>query len=157
MTSEDLVRERLPETIDRETFIPAYLGLVASAHTWGGSRIYSEKFGITAPDFAIISTLSNYPGVQASEITDIVGLDKSVVSRRLQRLAAKELVKADNSAGKRLLFLTRKGAEIHNKVLPVALDRSERMLTGFTEQEKHDVRNYLRRMFENIPRMNYMD
>lgn len=157
MTSEDLVRDRLPETIDRESFIPAYLGLVASAHTWGGSRIYSERFGITAPDFAILSTLSNYPGAQATDIVEIVGLDKSVVSRRIQRLAAKGLVQADTESGKRLLFLTRKGADVHNKVLPVALDRSERMLTGFTEEEKRDVRDYLRRMFENIPRMNYLD
>lgn len=157
MTSEDLVRDRLPETIDRETFIPAYLGLVASAHTWGGSRIYSERFDITSPDFAILSTLSNYPGAQATDIVEIVGLDKSVVSRRLQRLSVKGLVEVDASSGKRLLFLTRKGADIHNEVLPVALDRAERMLTGFSEEEKRDVRNYLRRMFENIPRMNYLD
>ncbi len=157
MTSEDLVRDRLPETIDRETFIPAYLGLVASAHTWGGSRIYSERFDITSPDFAILSTLSNYPGAQATDIVEIVGLDKSVVSRRLQRLSVKGLVEVDASSGKRLLFLTRKGADIHNEVLPVALDRAERMLTGFSEEEKRDVRDYLRRMFENIPRMNYLD
>lgn len=147
-----LIRHKLAHTLDRETFAPAYLSLISEAHRWGGTRIYSERFGVTSPDFAILSTLSNHPGAQAFEIAEIVALDKSVVSRRLQRLTSMTLVGMDPQ---RRLYLTPEGAEIHDAILPIALEREERLLTGFSPNEIEQLRHFLRRMFDNIPLMNY--
>lgn len=157
MSPNDLIRRRLPKTIDRETFVPAYLTLVASAHVWGGSRIYQDRYGITSPDFAILSTLSNHPGVQASDVADIVALDKSVVSRRLKRLTDRSLVASEKDNSRRRLYLTREGAAVHDAVFPLAMERERRMLAGFSEAEIDQLHNFLRRMFENIPLMNRMD
>ncbi|MFC7401393.1 MarR family winged helix-turn-helix transcriptional regulator [Citricoccus sp. GCM10030269] len=148
------IRTRLKHTIDRETFTPAYLSLVDNAHVWGGSRIYNEHFGVTSPDFAILSTLSNRPGCQAVDISQQVALDKSVVSRRLQRLEDKDLICWELEGSRRRLYLTRKGAEVHDAVLPIALQRAELMVHGFTEDEREQLQSFLRRMYENIPLMN---
>jgi DNA-binding MarR family transcriptional regulator len=154
MPRADLSRKPLPITLNRETFVPSYLSLVAHAHTSGGSRAYSEKFGVSSPDFAILSTLSNHPGVVASEISVIVALDKSVVSRRLQRLMARDLVAAELDAGQRRLYLTGEGVHVHNRVLPIALEREQLLLAGLSDDEVILLRSLLRRMYENIPEMN---
>src|SRR3954470_587705 len=120
MSPSELIRRRLPKTIDREAFVPAYLTLVASAHVWGGSRLYGDRYGVTSPDFAILSALSNHPGMQAFEIADLVALDKSVVSRRLKRLTDRGLIGSELEESRRRLYLTREGAAVHDAVLPLA-------------------------------------
>ncbi|WP_413542615.1 MarR family winged helix-turn-helix transcriptional regulator [Citricoccus nitrophenolicus] len=155
MTPPEPIRTPLDRTIDRESFTPAYLSLVDNAHVWGGSRIYNEHFGVTSPDFAILSTLSNRPGCQAVDISEQVALDKSVVSRRLQRLRDKELICWEQDGSRRRLYLTSAGARVHDAVLPVALERAELMLAGFTEEERAQLQSFLRRMYENIPLMNH--
>lgn len=153
MSAAEPIRTRLKHTIDRETFPPAYLSLVDNAHVWGGSRIYNERFGVTSPDFAILSTLSNRPGCQAVDISEQVALDKSVVSRRLQRLRDKGLICWEQDGSRRRLFLTSQGAEVHDAVLPVALERAELMVHGFSNEERAQLQSFLRRMYENIPLM----
>ncbi|MEV4902118.1 MarR family winged helix-turn-helix transcriptional regulator [Citricoccus sp. NPDC055426] len=155
MTPPEPIRSPLDHTIDRETFTPAYLSLVDNAHVWGGSRIYNEHFGVTSPDFAILSTLSNRPGCQAVDISEQVALDKSVVSRRLQRLRDKDLICWEQDGSRRRLYLTTAGARVHDAVLPVALERAELMLTGFSDEERAQLQTFLRRMYENIPLMNH--
>lgn len=154
MEDQDAIREPLRRTIQRESFAPAYIALIANAHEWGGSRIYDENFGVTSPDFAILSTLSNNPGCQAVDITEIVALDKSVVSRRLKRLKEKGLVTWEREERRRRLFLTRRGAETHDRVLPVALERAHRMTHGFSDTERALLHDFLRRLFENREFMN---
>ncbi|MGO1181564.1 MAG: MarR family winged helix-turn-helix transcriptional regulator [Micrococcaceae bacterium] len=151
------IREPLRRTIQRESFAPAYIALVANAHEWGGSRIYEENFGVTSPDFAILSTLSNNPGCQAVDITEIVALDKSVVSRRLKRLKDKGLVTWEREDSRRRLFLTHRGAEVHDRVLPVALERAKRMTHGFSDEERNQLHDFLMRLFENRELMNSTD
>lgn len=150
----DLIRSPLARTIDRETFIPSYLSLVAAAHVTGGSKIYTERFGISSPDFAILSTLSNHPGSVASEICQIVALDKSVVSRRLRTLMDRDLVALEMDGSQRRLYLTPRGVQVHDEVLPLALKREATMLSGFTDEEIGQLRDFLRRMFLRIPEMN---
>ena len=154
MTPSEPIRTPLDHTIDRETFPPAYLSLVDNAYVWGGSRIYSEHFGVTSPDFAILSTLSNRPGCHAVDVSEQVALDKSVVSRRLQRLKEKDLVCWEQEGSRRRLYLTTTGAEVHDAVLPVALERAALMVHGFTTEERAQLQSFLRRMYENIPLMN---
>jgi len=133
------------------------MSLITNAHEWGGSRIYDEYFGVTSPDFAILSALSNNPGCQAVDIVQIVALDKSVVSRRLKRLHSKDLVTWEQDVTRRRLYLTLHGAEIHNRILPVALARAERMTTGFSDDEKKLLQQFLHRIFENREWMNSTD
>ncbi|NKX52078.1 MarR family transcriptional regulator, partial [Arthrobacter deserti] len=102
----------------------------------------------------ILSALSNHPGMQAIEIAELVALDKPVVSRRLRRLAGRGLVGSELEDSRRGLYLTRAGAEVHDAVLPVALEREQRMLAGFSAEERAQLRDFLHRMHANIPLMN---
>lgn len=150
MSRADLSRIPLSKVIDRESFVPSYLSLISNAYLLGGSKIYLERFDVSSPDFAILSALSNHPGAVASEISQIVALDKSVVSRRLKTLIARNLVALEMTDGQFQLFLTEVGVAVHDQVMPVALDREDRLLKGFSEDEEAQLRDYLKRMLVNV-------
>jgi DNA-binding MarR family transcriptional regulator len=151
---DDLVRERLPLTIDRETYTPAYLSIVSNALSRGGSLVYMHRFGIGVNDWRVLSALGNRPGATAAEVCALLGMDKSVASRSVAGLADRGLLAIERVPGQRRLYLTRQGAEVHDQVLPMALERERRLLEGFSAEEVDVLRGFLRRMNDNVPAIN---
>jgi DNA-binding MarR family transcriptional regulator len=151
---DDLVRERLPLTIDRETYTPAYLSIVSNALSRGGSLLYMHRFGIGVNDWRVLSALGNHPGATAAEVCAVLGMDKSVASRSVAGLVDRRLVAIERVPGQRRLYLTRAGADVHDQLLPVALERERRLLQGFSAAEVAVLREFLRRMNDNVPAIN---
>ncbi|MGY1823732.1 MarR family winged helix-turn-helix transcriptional regulator [Geodermatophilus sp. SYSU D00079] len=143
-------REKLPVTIDREAYTPAYLSLVANALSWGSTFQYMRRFGVGVNDWRIVSALGNHPGATAGAVCTVLGLNKSVVSRSVAGLAGRGLVTIERVDGQRRLYLTAEGVALHDQLLPLALERERRMLRGFSEEEVGLLRDFLRRMHDNL-------
>jgi DNA-binding MarR family transcriptional regulator len=154
VTGPELRRDRLPVTIDRESYTPAYLSVVSNALSWGGSHLYSRHFGVGVNDWRILSALGNHPGATAGELCDVLGLNKSVVSRSVAGLVERGLVGIERDDGTRRHYLTEDGAVLHDQLLPLALERERLLLRDFTPEEVGQLRTFLRRMYLNIPGMN---
>ena len=154
MGDRGLQRDRLPQTIDRESFTPAYLALIGNAWSSGSSVFFMQRYGIGVNDWRVLSALANHPGATAVEVSAVVGLHKSVVSRTVATLSGRGLVGIDLTDGNRRLYLTRAGVDLHDELLPHALRREELLLSGFDAAEVAQLRRFLRRMFLNIPVMN---
>jgi DNA-binding MarR family transcriptional regulator len=154
MDERGLHRDQLPRTIDRESFTPAYLTLVANAWSSANSVFYMRDYGIGVNDWRVLSTLANHPGATAVEVCGVVGLHKSVVSRSVATLSERGLVGIERSDGHRRLYLTPAGVDLHDELLPHALHKEELLLSGFEPAEVAQLRRFLRRMFLNIPVMN---
>jgi DNA-binding MarR family transcriptional regulator len=80
----------------------------------------------------------------------VLGLNKSVVSRSVAGLTERGLVTIERAEGQRRLYLTAAGVELHDQLLPLALERERRMLRGFSEAELAQLRGFLRRMHDNL-------
>jgi DNA-binding MarR family transcriptional regulator len=143
-------RDRLPVTIDREAYTPAYLVLVANALSWGTSHSFARPFGVGVNDWRLISALGNHPGATAVEVCRVLGLNKSVVSRSVAGLARRGLIVVERADGRRRLFLTDDGARLHDELLPAALQREQLLLSGFDAAEVAQLRRFLRRMYLNL-------
>jgi DNA-binding MarR family transcriptional regulator len=153
MSRPTLQRVPLARTIDRESYVLAYLNLVANGMSSLGSRRYLREFGIGINEWRVVSSLGNIPGGTAGDIADLVGIHKSVVSRSLRALIEAGLVGQDPELGKRRLFLTAAGAALHDKIVPVALAREDLLLHGFDDEEIVLLRGFLRRMHDNLERV----
>jgi DNA-binding MarR family transcriptional regulator len=153
MSRPALQRVPLAQTIDRESFVLAYLNLVANGMSSLGSRRYLREFGIGINEWRVLSSLGNIPGGTAGDVAELVGIHKSVVSRSLRSLTDAGLVGQDPELGRRRLFLTAAGAALHDKIVPVALAREELLLHGFDDDEAALLRTFLRRMHENLDRV----
>lgn len=157
MSRPALQRTPLPQTIDRESYVLAYLNLVANGMSSLGSRRYLREFGVGINEWRVLSSLANAPGSTAGFVSDLVGIHKSVVSRSLKTLQEAGLVGHDPELGRRRLFLTAAGAALHDKIIPVALEREALLLTGFDAEEAARLRDFLARMHANLERVAVAD
>jgi DNA-binding MarR family transcriptional regulator len=140
---QGLVTEKLPETIDRDHYTPALLALLSNLLVWGGSRVFHHLHSIGNNEWQVISALGNYPGSTASELCEVLGMNKSIASKSVNVLLNRELIAQLNGPrGSRHLYLTPDGARVHDGLMPVALKREE-ILHGNLSPEEIDQLNAL--------------
>jgi DNA-binding MarR family transcriptional regulator len=152
--SQPAFRER---SVGRDDYAPAYLSLISNALSWGGSRLFLRRFGVGINEWRVLSAVVNAPGSTATSVGEVLGLNKSVVSRSIQLLQTRDLVTIDTADGRRGLWLTQVGHELHDRLMVIALKREEILLSGFSQEEKVQLLALLRRMYDNVPAMNAYD
>jgi DNA-binding MarR family transcriptional regulator len=151
--ADDIVRDRLAITIVRDEYLPALISLVANDLLWTGTRIYRHRFGIRTNEWRVLSALGNYPGANAKEVCDVLGLHKAVVSRSTAVLRTMRLVVMEKDADVQRLYLTKAGAAMHDEILKIATQLERELLTGFTDNEQRQLKELLLRLLGNSPRL----
>ena len=96
------------------------------------TRIYDDalrQFGITASQFTLLTILAQQDGVTAAEIGYDLDIEKSTLSRNLQRLVGLGFIEMDPPAGRRGrgLHLTMAGAHAVKQAYPVWSATQERV------------------------------
>ncbi|GER23185.1 MarR family transcriptional regulator [Zafaria cholistanensis] len=146
---EGRVTDRLPDRIDRDSYTPALVGLVSNMLVWGGSRVFNHLFGVGTNEWRIISALGNHPGSSASELCEVLGINKSIASISINTLMERRLITGkDGKRGSRLLFLTQAGAEMHAQMMPVAMERQRILHRRLEPEEIRVLNNALRKMLD---------
>lgn len=136
--------------LDRHNYVPHYLMVLANGMAWGQSRIYLRHFGIGINECRIITAIAQSPGLTAKDASEYLVMNKSIISRSLQELRAKELVKSQRHGRSSGLYLTGDGYRLHDQIVEVSIKREKRLLDGFAPNEKTIVLGYLARMFANL-------
>src|SRR4030081_560218 len=110
---------------------------------------------VTSAQFIILATLSMGLAKSASDLCKGISYDAGAMTRMIDRLEEKGLLRRSRDPGDRRLVnleLTEKG----NAALPRMRDSSMRVLTrflqGFTKAEARQLEAFLTRMLENAPR-----
>jgi DNA-binding MarR family transcriptional regulator len=110
---------------------------------------------VTSAQFIILATLSMGLAKSASDLCKGISYDAGAMTRMIDRLEEKDLLRRSRDPGDRRLVnleLTEKG----NAALPRMRDSSMRVLNrflqGFTKAEARQLEGFLTRMLENAPR-----
>ena len=81
-------------------------------------------------------------------------MNKAVVSKSVNTLIARELiVPADGPRGSRPLYLTRAGAEMHDRMKPISLRGQEIVLSDLSADEVAQLNALLLRLLEKTPEL----
>ncbi len=151
------ILEPLPQTIVRDDFTPALIAVIAAAHVFGSSRIYNELFDLGANDWRLLSALSNEPGATATQVCSRLGMNKSIASRSIATLLPRNLITVDSSGPTKRLYLTREGAAMHDRILPIALERERILESGLSLEEIQLLKKILLRMLESFDDLQAFD
>lgn len=144
-----LIVDKLPDTIVRDEYTPALLGLLNNLLVWGGSRVFHHLHGIGTNEWRIISALGNEPGSTAGEMCEVLGINKSIASKSVNLLLQRELIaQLDGPRGSRYLYLTPEGARVHDELMPVALRRQAILHEALSADEVRQLNTLLVRMLE---------
>jgi len=108
---------------------------------------------LSAAQFIVIANLAGAEGPKsASDLCKGISYDAGAMTRMLDRLEAKGLIRRNRSAHDRRLMhleLTEEGRAAYPRMREISLTVANRFLRGFTKAEARQLEGMLARMLEN--------
>src|SRR5262249_42886453 len=107
---------------------------------------------LKAADYIVLVILSNEGDTTASSICSLLGHDPGAMTRKIDGLEARGLVRRVRSAEDRraiTLALTPEGRKLYPKALAIAVDLANEFLAGFSKAEARQLEGFLERILEN--------
>jgi DNA-binding MarR family transcriptional regulator len=139
--------------LDLNSHIPTKVAVLANRLSRSASRFYRKEFGIGVVEWRLLMFIGHAKETRANRICSETDLDKGAVSRSLGLLQGMGIVsvKEDGADGRRNnIALTAKGRALHNRLVPVAIDRQRELVEGLTVAEVHAFNVLIDRLQANI-------
>ena len=111
-----------------------------------------SPLGITSAQFVILVMLADADADSASNLCKSASYDQGAMTRMIDRLERKGLVRRVRSPDDRRrvnLELTAEGRAVYPKLVESAANVNNRFLRGFTKIEAHQIEALLQRMLAN--------
>jgi DNA-binding MarR family transcriptional regulator len=105
------------------------------------------------PQWRVLAVLHERAGCTMNELADFTTIDRTTLTRALDRMARNRLIERRGDAEDRRsvrLSLTASGAAAFRRVLPRVLEQNERAMRGFDAEERAALRSALHRMVRNL-------
>jgi len=122
-----------------EDFLPYRLAVLATLVSQGFARLYSERFGISIPEWRVIAMLGQHRTLTSKAIGERTHMHKTMVSRAVTDLERHGLVTRQlNRADKREAFLslTEQGRLVYGEIVPLARDYAARLTSDLTAADR---------------------
>lgn len=142
------------EVVDLERYVPAFLTWIANKLSRGASQHYLAVFDVGIETWRCLVLLAIHGSISAQQVSRVIGMDKASVSRCFKGMQANGLVSIGLDAGDgrlRIATLTKKGRELHDRILGVALERERAFLSVLKPAEIETLIGLLQRLHENLP------
>jgi DNA-binding MarR family transcriptional regulator len=138
-------------SLDR--MIASRIRLLAKSLGLDAMRLYTSRFRVSVQEWQILAVLGVAQPLSASQITRRTPMDRPQVSRTVRRMIkAKLLVSRDdpNDGRRSLIWMTAKGAEIHDQIVPLALLRQQKLLEALAPDEQAAFERIIQKLNERI-------
>ncbi len=109
---------------------------------------------MSAAQYIIVANLAAGPGEpkSAADLCKVISYDAGAMTRMLDRLEAKGLIRRTRSSQDRRLMnleLTEEGRAAYPRMREISMAVANRFLRGFTKAEARQLEGFLNRMLEN--------
>ena len=109
---------------------------------------------MSAAQYIIIANLASGPGEpkSAADLCKVISYDAGAMTRMLDRLEAKGLIRRTRSSQDRRLMnleLTEEGRAAYPRMREISMAIANQFLRGFTKSEARQLEGFLNRMLEN--------
>lgn len=105
-------------------------------------RWIETRYGLVRPEFVALYAVGLREGVAAKNIVASSGLPKNTLSRAVQKLLQRRLLKRETDASdlrSYVLHLTAAGRKIFNETMPLMVQHQTAMLDCLTEDEQRQL------------------
>ena len=112
-----------------------------------------RSFDITPEQFAILALLQERDGLQQREIADLLLKDRPNITRILERMQNKKLIRRETDLKDRRavrVHLTTQGGKLFPKVEKIALNFKAQAYQGLSETELKQFKDTLHLISENL-------
>ena len=97
-----------------------------------------------------MAVLGEHPGASADEVSVKIQIEKSIVSRSLQKLLQRHLVTREvdiTDRRRQNLSLTATGKDVYSQIVPVSYAHEAQLLECFSEKEKATFDGLVKRLY----------
>ena len=141
-----------PSILTLERFLPYRLSILSNLISGMIAETYKDKFALSITEWRIMAVLGEYPGASADEVSVKIQIEKSIVSRALQKLLARHLVDRqvdDTDRRRQNLRLTKTGLDIYRQVVPVSYDYEDQLQACFSKKEQELFNGLIDRLYKH--------
>lgn len=153
-TAGETAGRRLPPgAIDLDAYAPAYFTWIANKLSSGASRAYLTTFDVGIEVWRLLVLLAIEPALSASQMCEVIGMDKASVSRALRTMQARGLITIglDADDGRlRVARITAKGRKLHDQIAGLALERQAALLSVLDDGERATLIRLLHKLHDNL-------
>jgi len=145
-----------PAVVDLDRYVPAFMTWIANKLSRGASQHYLAVFDVGIETWRVLVLLAVHRSISAQQVSRVIGMDKASVSRCFKSMQARGLVTMglDAADGRlRIATLTKKGRDLHDQILGIALERERAFLAVLDNDERETLIGLLRRLHENLPQV----
>lgn len=125
-----------------ETFLPYRMNRLAERASDSLARVYAERFRISVPQWRILVTVGELPGLSATAIAGRCALDKVQVSRAVSDLESRKLLRRRAVASdrrSRTLTLTSEGEAMVMQIMPLARAWERSLLEALDDSQRRQL------------------
>lgn len=141
------------DTLTLETFLPYRLSVLSNRLSTAISAAYSQRFGLSIPEWRVMAVLAPAPGLSAAEVGERTAMDKVAVSRAVRRLLETGRARREFAAGDRrrsVLELTPEGRQVYRRIAPALRAYEAALLEVLGEQEQRALDALLSRLEAHV-------
>lgn len=133
-----------------ERFLPYRLSTLSNKVSRIIAQSYHDKFGLSVTDWRIMAVLGEYPGVSADEVSEKTQIEKSMLSRAVNKLLQRKLIKREFDSKDRrrsILTLTDTGLSVYDDIVPISYEYEQQLLQCLNTQEQALLSELIDRLY----------
>lgn len=130
------------QDLDLDRFVPYRLSVLTNRVSSAIARHYSERFGLSIPEWRVMAVLGQSFSLSAREVATRTAMDKVQVSRAVASLMrTRRVARSEDAKDGRVtrLSLTRQGKAIYDEIVPLALHLEELFLSTLNADERRTL------------------
>ncbi len=135
-----------------ERYFPYRLSILSNRINNLISATYSSKFALSITEWRIMAVLGEYPDISADQVSNNTQIEKSILSRAINKLLQRQLLLREFDAADRrrsMLRLTATGLSVYREVVPASYDHEEALLNCFSDAEKEQFSELIDRLYRH--------
>lgn len=147
------------KVISLENYVTYRLVVIANRTSRGASALFQKRFGVGVVEWRCMVMLAMEEGPSAARISEVSGINKSLVSRALAKLTQLSYVEdysGSTSRKPRRLQFTPSGKALYEQMVEVVIRRENRLRQGLSKSEVAELLRLLRILFDNADELDQL-
>jgi DNA-binding MarR family transcriptional regulator len=132
-----------------EDFIPYRLAVLAKSVSTAFSKTYTDRFGISIPQWRVMAAIGRKPNCTASGIVGYAAMDKVQVSRAVSALEKIGYLKRQlDVKDKRnsILHFTNRGRKIYHKIVPAGRAFERKLMSVMSAEDIYTLNRLITKL-----------
>lgn len=135
-----------------ERFMPYRLSILSNKVSSMIADTYQDKFALSITEWRIMAVLGEYPGSSADEISVKTQIEKSILSRSVNRLLKRKLIEreiSDTDRRRSHIKLSETGRAVYEEIVPLSYAYERALLNCFSEAEQAQFSDLIDRLYQH--------